>query len=53
MIINKLLKVWCNGFQESPFAEVKIHISEMLGTDESACCPEFRGGHFSEVAYVL
>ena len=53
MIIEKLLKVWFIGFRECPFTEVKIHISEMLGTDESVRSPEFRGGRFSEVAYVL
>ena len=52
MIINKLLKVWCNGFQECLFTEVKIHISEMLGIYESLSCLEFRGSRFSEVAYV-
>ena len=53
MIINKLFKVWLNGFRECLFTEVKIHVSEMLGTDESVRCPEFRGGHFLEVACVL
>ena len=53
MTINKLLKVWFNGFRECPFTEVKIHVSEMLGTNESVRCLELRGGHFSKVAYVL
>ena len=53
MIINKLLKVWFNGFPECQFTEVKIHVSKMLETDESVRCPGFRGGCFSEVAYVL
>ena len=53
MIIKKLLKVWCNCFRECPFTEGKIHVSETLGTDESVRCLEFRGGRFSEVAYVL
>ena len=53
MIINKLLKMWFIGFWECLFPEVKIHISEMLGTDESVRCLEFRGGRFLEVAYVL
>ena len=53
MIISKLLKVWFNGFWECPFIEVKIHVSEMLVTNESVRCLEFRGGRFLEVAYVL
>ena len=53
MIISKLLKVWFNGFRECPFTEVEIHALEMLGTDESVRCLEFRGDCFSEVAYVL
>ena len=52
MIINKLLKVWCNGFWECPFTEVKIHVSETLGTNESVRCLELRGGCFPEVAHV-
>ena len=49
---DKLLKVWFIG-RECPFTEVKIHVSEMVGTNESVHCPEFRGGHFLEVANVL
>ena len=53
MIINKLLKVSFNDFRECLFIEVKVHISETLGTIESVHCPKFRGGCFLRVAYVL
>ena len=52
MVINKLLKVWFNGFWECPFIQAKIHGLETLQIDESVRCPEFRGGRFSEVAYM-
>ena len=53
MIIKKSFERWFNGFWECPFTDVEIHISETLATNKSIRCPEFRGGQFLEVAYVL
>ena len=45
-----IIKVW---FPEWPLFRGKNVSKKVFGTEISVHCPEFRGGHFSEVGNVL
>ena len=41
------------GFPECPLFGGKNTLQKRFGAYDNVCCPEFRGGRFSEVANVL